>query len=230
MLYKFCLGATALAVNCSVSLVQADVGHVYHPQVDYLEKEVEYQRLWRDDGVDLQSASFSYAWHPRWSGELYLVKDLLTHTGGKIKAYEAEVKWQLTEQGEYWADWGLLFEAGRSRDISRYETAVGLLWEKDLPGRWIGTINGFVEYEFGSDIESEWETSLSAQLRYRQSPAFEPAFEIYLDDQDYAAGPVWVGQQRFSGRQQLRWELGALLSLNSATPDTQFKLSLEWEF
>lgn len=214
-------------------LARAELNRVYHPYVEQNEREFEYGAVWRDqanENIMLQRAGFGYAWAEHWFGEIYLLSESITHEGEQIRGYEAEIKWQLTEQGEYWADWGLLFEAGSAHDINRREVALGLLMEKEITPNWVSTLNLFAEYEFGKDIEDELETALRAQFRYRYSPVFEPALEFYLDDQDWAAGPVIIGVQKISGKKQLRWELGFLFGLDKETPDNNIRLGVEFEF
>jgi hypothetical protein len=67
-------------------------------------------------------------------------------------------------------------------------------------------------------------------LRYRYSVEFEPAFEFYLDDQDWAAGPALMGTVKLSSRKQLRWELGLLFGLDGDTPDNNVRGGIEFEF
>jgi hypothetical protein len=211
----------------------ADMTRVYQPYVEQGERELEYGATLRDLGgedVLLQRVGVGYAWSDKIFTEVYLLNELVDHQGETLKGYEFETKWQITEQGEYWADWGLLFEAGGARDIDRRELAVALLWAKELGSRWVATANTFVEYEYGDDVEAEVETALRAQFRYRYSAAFEPALEVYLDDQDWAAGPALMGVQKLGGRKQLRWEFGLLLALDSQTPDTNLRMGLEFEF
>lgn len=228
-----CRYALILMVACSWSMsAHAELNRVYHPYVEQHELEIEYGAVWRDvtnESVLLQRAGIGYAWSEHWFGEVYLLTESVTHEGEQIRGYEAEIKWQMTEQGEYWADWGLLLEAGSARDISRKELAIGLLMEKEITPEWIGTMNVFAEYEFGSDIKDEFETALRAQLRYRYSSAFEPAIELYLDDQDWAAGPAFTGVQKISPKKQLRWELGWLFGLDSVTPDSNIRIGIEFE-
>lgn len=228
----FCL-TTLLIFFLLCNTVCADVGRVYHPYVEQYERELEYGFSWHDfdsDHLFLQRAGFGYAWTDKTFTEIYLLTESITHEGEKIHGYEAEVKWQLTEQGEYSADWGLLVEVGTASDINRHEVAAGLLWEREFGQRWSGTINGFIEYEFGSDIQSESETALRTQLRYRHSPVFEPAIEVYLDDQEWAAGPAVMGAKKISAGKQLRWELGFLFGLESETPDNILRGGIEFEF
>ena len=226
--------ASILMVACSWSMnAHAELNRVYHPYVEQHEREIEYGAVWRDvtnESVLLQRAGMGYAWSEHWFGEVYLLTESVTHEGEQIRGYEAEIKWQMTEQGEYWADWGVLLEAGSARDISRKELAIGLLMEKEITPEWIGTMNVFAEYEFGNDINDEFETALRAQLRYRYSSAFEPAIELYLDDQDWAVGPAFTGIQKISAKKQLRWELGWLFGLDADTPDNSIRLGIEFEF
>lgn len=215
------------------ALAFADMNRVYHPYVEQLEREIEYGAVWRDidnENVLLQRAGFGYAWGEYWFGEIYLLKESINHDGDKIHGYEAEIKWQITDQGEYWADWGLLMEAESARDSSHRELAVALLMEKEITPSWISTVNLFAEYEFGDDVENEFETALRAQFRYRYSPGIEPAIEFYLDDQDWAAGPALTGVQKISTTKQIRWEIGWLVGLDADTPDNNVRLSIEFEF
>lgn len=213
--------------------VRAEIHRVYHPYVEQDERELEYGFALRDAGDSnllLNRVGMGYAWNDKLFTEVYLLNDSITHEGDKIRGYELEAKWQLTEQGEYWADWGLLMEIGTAKDINSHEFALGVLWEKELASDWVATANAIAEYEYGSDIKDEFETALRAQLRYRYSIRFEPAFEIYLDDQDWAAGPTLMGRVKLSGRTQLGWELGLLFGLNSDTPENNLRGGIELEF
>lgn len=226
--------ALLITIVCIASMnANAELNRVYHPYVEQHEREIEYGAVWRDvtdESLLLQRAGIGYAWSERWFGEIYFLTEAITHEGEKVHGYEAEIKWQMTEQGEYWADWGLLLEAGSAHDLSRKELALGLLMEKEITPVWIGTLNLFAEYEYGSDLEDEFETALRAQFRYRYASAFEPAVEIYLDDQDIAAGPAITGIQKISTKKQLRWELGWLFGLDADTPENNIRLNIEFEF
>ena len=230
---KYVISSALLFAALGTTQVQAEMNRVYHPYVEQNERELEYGFVLRDLGGDevlLNRAGMGYAWNDKLFTEVYLLTESLTHEGEQIRGYEAEVKWQITEQGEYWADWGLLVEAGTAKDISSHEFSAGILWEKELASRWVATANVIAEYEFGSDIEAEFESALRAQLRHRYSASFEPAIELYLDDQDWAVGPAFMGTIKLSGRQQLRWELGFLFGLDKDTPENNLRGLIEYEF
>ena len=120
----------------------------------------------------------------------------------------------MTEQGEYWADWGVVFELEKEDDLDAWEFSTGLLAEK----------------EWGSDIPDETETRLGLQARYRHSPGFEPAVEVYSGEDTRGIGPAVLGQLPLGGKRQLRWEAGAIFGLDSKSPDTTLRFLLEFEF
>jgi hypothetical protein len=206
----------------------ADTPGVYHPYVNAYEREVEVAFA-RRDGRTLQSLSLGYAWNERVSTELYLLREFATHSGPRAQGHELEVTVQLTEPGEFASDWGLLFEAADANGLDHHELAAGVLWERALPGRWVAAANVLVEYEFGDDVDAEFEAALRAQLRYRAGPALEPAIELYLDDLDHAIGPSLQGTWRLAPRRQLRWQAGVFLGLDATTPDS-VRAALELEF
>ncbi|HAU08968.1 MAG TPA: hypothetical protein DCS16_04440, partial [Gammaproteobacteria bacterium] len=107
--------------------------------------------------------------------------------GFELSALEFELKWQLTEQGEYSADWGLVFELEHGVEQDLDELSVGLLLEKEF-GRWSATANLFAIQEWGEDIKSEFETAFGLQARYRYSRLFEPALEFYLGQDTIGLG------------------------------------------
>jgi len=211
----------------------AAVDRIYHPYVELNEREVEYGFSWRDldgDPLYLDRLGFGYAWNDRVFTELYVLSESVSDEGELERGYEMELRWQLTEQGEFWADWGLLLELETADGASAHGVALGVLWEKELPARWTATLNLLGEYEFGDDVETEFESALRGQVRYRHSVELEPGLELYIDDQDMAVGPVLMGAQRLGGAKQLRWETGVVFGLDSATPAATLRGLVEYEF
>jgi hypothetical protein len=222
-----------VAVCGYCQLIMADITHVYHPYIEQNEREIEYGSTLRnvgDHSQQLENVGLGYAFSEHFFAEMYVLSESLDHDDDKVRGYELELKWQLTEQGEYSADWGFMLESGATSDWRSDEIAAGVLWEKELTGRWVGTMNGFLEYEYGSEIDNEFETAFRGQLRYRWTQAVEPALEMYLDDKDYAAGPVLTGVQRFGEGRRIKWEFGWLVGLDSVTPDNTLRGLLEYEF
>jgi hypothetical protein len=211
------------------------IDKIYHPYVQPLEQEFEWRATLqnRQPGVpdDLAVYRFAYARSlgEKWFGEVYLVGQRSEDAGFDIEAYEIEALRQLTEQGEYWADWGILFELEKERGRDAWEFAAGVLAEKEW-GRWSGTANLFAIQEWGSDVRDELETRLGLQARYRYSPAFEPAIEVYSGEDTRGMGPVALGMVRLGGKRQLRWEAGAIFGVDSKSPDTTLRFLLEFEF
>jgi hypothetical protein len=232
------LQACAAALVVVTMPLKADgvvIDKIYHPYVQPLERELEGRAIWQDaqpgrpDNLQVYRFAYGQAFGDRWFGELYLVGKNASGESFGIEAYEVELQRQLTEQGEYWADWGLLFELEKERDLDAWEFSTALLAEKEW-GRWSGTANLFLLHEWGEDVKDETETQLGLQARYRFSPAFEPAVEIYSGEDTRGIGPAVMGQVRLGGRRQLRWEAGAIFGVDSKSPDTTLRFLLEFEF
>jgi hypothetical protein len=225
----------ALFVTVSALADGPVVDKVYYPYVQPLERELEYRFIAQNDdndtldGVQIHRLGFGLSWSDRWFTELYVIGARTNTDSLSVEAYELEAKWQLTEQGEYWADWGLLFELGTERHGDVWEYGTTLLISKEL-GSWVTTANVGLEYEWGDDIANEWETTLSLQGRYRLTRGFEPAIEFYSGEDAKGLGPAFVGDIRTGGRTKLRWEVGVIFGLDSDSPDQTYRGLLEFEF
>jgi len=211
------------------------IDKIYHPYVQPLEQELEWRTIYQDeqpfaaDDIWLYQLAYGRSLNDRWFAEVYLVGEKSADESFELEAYELEAKWQLTEQGEFWADWGMLFELEKEANEDIWEFATAVLAEKEW-GKWSGAANFYVLREWGSDIENEWETKLNLQARYRYAKAFEPAIEFYSGQNTRALGPVILGQVNISNRQRLSWEFGAIFGLDSKSPNTTLRLLLEFEF
>lgn len=232
--------AIPLIIVCAMSSPSwADgnaVGKIYHPYVHLLEKELEYRFLFEDDNedsvVDHRKQHFfglGYALSDRVAIEAYLIAVDAPRDSFELEAYELEAKWQLTEQGEYFVDWGMVVELEREQDNGLWETSATLVALYEW-SHWLATGNFSLLYEWGSGIDNEWESALAAQLRYRLREAFEPALEIFSAQDTLAAGPVMTGLLRIGNRSKLRWAAGPIFGIESRSVDTTWKLELELEF
>lgn len=211
------------------------INKIYHPYVDALEKEVEFRSIFQDrqpnraNPKQIHQLSFGTAIGQSWFGEAKLVGDRSRAGSFDIEAFEFELKWQLTEQGEYSADWGLLFEYEQefAKDVQEFKT--GILAEKEF-GRFSGAANMFLIREWGRDIDNEFETALSLQARYRYSRALEPALELYSGQDTTAIGPVLLGNINVGIRKSFNWEAGVIFGVDNESPDQTFRLLFEYEF
>jgi hypothetical protein len=234
LLYGLTIG-TASGSSVFASVAAADglaIDKVYHPYVQPLEREIEFRWLRFDASGPGKNDIFRFGYGQSlsddWFAEIYIIggdeQDELS-----VDAYELEAKWQLTEQGEYSADWGMLFELEREADRPNWEFSTSVLVEKEW-GHTVGTANLGLAFETGSDINDELESFGAFQLRYRYSRALEPAVELYSGQNTLGAGPVLMGEQRFGVRKKLHWEFGAILGISDETPDTTLRALAEFEF
>lgn len=211
------------------------VNKVYHPYVDALEKELEYRSIFQDhkpingDSKQLHLLSLGRSIGDNWFAELNLAGAKNRHDRFDLNAYELELKWQLTEQGEYSADWGMLFEYERKPGQDYQEMVVGVLAEKEL-GRWSGTANLLFINERGDDTGDEFETAFAMQARYRKSRSFEPAMEFYVGQNSMAIGPAILGSALVGVRKSINWEAGLMFGVTNVSPDATLRLLLEFEF
>lgn len=232
---KILSALSALAVSGSVLADGLVVDKVYHPYVDALEKELEYRSVVQDTQPGKQNLaqvhqlSLGTAIGDQLFAEVYLIGAKNRASGFAVEAWEAELKWQLTEQGEYGIDWGLLFEYEDERRLDAHEVSIALLAEKEL-GRFSTTANLFVVNEWGKDVVDEVETVLSLQARYRGNPAFEPGVEFYAGQDARGLGPVLQGSIITGSRKSVHWEAGAIFGLGHQSPDNTWRFQLEYEF
>jgi len=211
------------------------IDKVYHPYVDALETELEVRALVQDEQsgritpAQIYQMSLGTALSDAVFGEVYVHGAKDRNGEFRADAWEVELKWQLSEQGEYWADYGLLFEYEDERSLDAREFTVGFLAEKEL-GNWSTAANLFVIREWGDDIRAEFETALAMQARYRMRESFEPALEFYAGQDTRGLGPVLQGTLRTGLRRSLHWEAGLIFGLDTTSPDQTWRFLFEYEF
>ncbi|WP_416308672.1 hypothetical protein [Neptunicella sp. SCSIO 80796] len=210
----------------------AVVDKVYHPYVLANERELEWRFTSRqnDNGNVLsQRLAYGYALSDVVSVEGYLVFERDQSDDFGLQGYEIETRWMLTEQGQYWADWGVLFEVEKEHQRDNWEASAGLLVEKEFTHTSL-TLNMLMIYEWGNDIANEMESEFRLKYRYRWIPELQPAIELYTGEDFVGLGPAFMGVHRYEGSKQLKWELGFIAGLNGDSKDHTLRFSLEWEF
>lgn len=224
--------ACVLLISKHVHADGAVVDKIYHPYVLPNEMEFEWRLSSRqfDQGNELaQWFSFGVSVAEDVILELYLVGERDEFDDFSLQGYEIETRWMLTQQGQYWADWGLLFEIERQKNDDNYEVSAGLLFEKEFD-RMSLTLNAFLIYEWGNTVDNEFETQFRAQWRYRWLPQLQPAIEIYQGEGFTGIGPAFMGIQRFSGQRQLKWEASFITAIDAINKDHTLRLAIEYEF
>ena len=211
------------------------IDKIYHPYVHPLEQELEIRLLQQNnqsgiaDNTRMYRLVYGRSLSDRLFIEAYLVGQGSSSESLDLQSIEMEIKWQLTEQGEYWADWGVLAELSKGIGNNIYEASIGLIAEKEF-GHWSGTTNFIIEQEWGSGIDDELESVFSLQTRYRYSQTLEPGIEFYAGQNSIGVGPVLMGQAKLVGPKKLKWEAGVIFGLDSKSPDTSVRLLFEYEF
>ena len=230
------LVASAALLAMSALQVEADgssVAKIYHPYVQPLERELEL-RLVAEQGranedVRRWRLGYGQALNSSFFAELYVIGEAEGPDAGDVTAYELEGLWQLTEQGQYTTDWGLLFELEKEHREDAWEFSTALLAERAW-GAWVGTANAHLTREWGADLRDEWETRLGLQGRYRLSPRLEPAIEFHAAEDLLALGPAVLGTERLGIRRKLHWEVGLFAGLDADSPELSARGQLEYEF
>ncbi|MEZ7493262.1 hypothetical protein QO198_17070 [Pseudoalteromonas distincta] len=229
------LSFTALCLLVFSIQAKADgivVDKVYHPYVLPFEREFEWRLVSHqtDSGNILaQRLGGGGAINDTMALEGYIVGERDDNGDFGLEAYELELRWQLIEQGKLWADWGALFELEKKHNEDVYEATSGFVIEKEF-GKTSLTMNAFLVYEWGQDIQNEWESEFRAQYRYRYRSAFQPSIEVYVGEDFVGIGPGFIGLQRFDGQKQLKWEAGFITEISQSEKNHSFRLALEFEF
>ncbi|MDN3476513.1 hypothetical protein [Pseudoalteromonas sp. APC 3355] len=229
------LSFTAVCVLLLPTQANADgivVDKVYHPYVLPFEREFEWRLVSHqtDSGNILaQRLGSGGAINDTMALEGYIVGERDDNGDFGLEAYELELRWQLIEQGKLWADWGALFELEKKHNEDVFEATSGFVIEKEF-GKTSLTMNAFLVYEWGQDIQNEWESEFRAQYRYRYRSAFQPSIEVYVGEDFVGIGPGFIGLQRFDGQKQLKWEAGFITEISQSEKNHSFRLALEFEF
>ncbi len=234
-LLKIILATLLLSYSMMVFSDGNSIGKVEHPYIQMQEKEITFSSFYQNDSdpkrdnILKHKLGFGWALSERWFAEINISGKKQPDESLTESSYEVELKHQLTEQGEYSADYGLLMGYENNDDINIEEVFVGLITEKQW-GKWVGTTNITGIYEWGSDITNEFETRFAAQARYRYKASLEPAIELYSGEFNKGIGPVLTGFKRIAPGKKLFWEFGVIIGIDKDSPDQTYRALLEYEF
>jgi hypothetical protein len=225
---------TALPLLLAGGWAAADIDRVYHPYVDPLETEIEWRAVIAENDGDadrerqLHRLAIGRALAERLFVEGYLIGEKDSGESLSLSGYEVEALYQLSEPGEYWADWAAIVEIERDIERNIWEVGAGVVLEKEF-GTTSVALNLISKYEFGRGIDNELELEGALQWRWRWRESFEPAIEYYVGDGTHGLGPVLTGTNRFGAR-KLKWELGVIFGISNDTPEHTLRTLVEFEF
>ena len=220
----------AIAGKCYADGMVVD--KVYHPYVIANEREIEWRFMssqTEDYNVLAQRVGFGYSFLENVAVEIYLIGERDEQENFQLSAYEIETRWMMTQQGQYWADWGMLFELEKLKGENDYEASLGLIVEKEF-GRESLTLNFFAIHEWGQNIRDEWESEFRLQYRYRYLPELQPAVELYTGEDFVGIGPSIMGVHRIDRQRQIKWEAGFITEVAHSGKNHTLRFALEYEF
>ncbi len=217
--------------------------HVYSPYVEQGELEVEWKNNYDFDhnkdksGASSQKFALGYGVNNFWATEIYAIveKDGETGSSYNLNGVEFENIFQLTERGQYWADFGLYTAYTHSlKSGTPNEAELKLLVAKDT-GMLTHYANIQLARENGDEASNSTEVGFKWSTRYRLDEKFMPGFEIHsnfgslnhfnYDDQKHQVGPMFYGRL-FNN---FRYEIGYLIGTSKEAPDGQLKSLIEYE-
>ena len=244
------VAALLIASLFSISTRDAHAGFkVYTPYVEMGELEIEYRPSVTVDGDAAKDneqkhlLGIGYGVNSWWFTELYAEWEREAGPGesAKFEAIEWENRFQLTNPGEYWADFGLLVEYERSDDDkSPDKIELALLFAKEL-GQFDAAYNLIFEKEVGGGASNDVELAQAFQLKYRLDKAFEPGIELFnefgaigdmpdFDGQKHYIGPIATGVIPLNDTGlKLKYNAGYLFGVSDAAEDGVVKAIIELE-
>jgi hypothetical protein len=215
--------------------------YVATPAVESGEREIELRlgTATEDPRHSAASLAFGYGVTPWWATEIYGKWNRSDAT--RFDAFEWENRLQLTEAGQYFADFGLLVELERPHDRAEgYELRLGPLLQKDL-GPVQANVNVLVGRRYRSSEPQVTELGYQWQIKYRWRPAFEFGAQGFGDigpwnhwaaahEQSHVLGPAIFGKVGLGGRQAVKYDAALLFKVSSAAPGRTLRAQIEYEF
>ena len=243
MKYKSTIAATILVASASAIAGPAD--YIYTPAVEYGEKEIDFKYgTGRQGDAARESAAsigFGYGAKEWWFTEFYVKYKAADFQRTKYDALEWENKFQLTEQGQYPVDFGLILEIERPTDRSEgWEVKWGPLFQTDF-GKWQFNGNVLFERNYRADTPSDTVLQYQWQVKYRLQESFEYGLQGFgevgkwdnwspTDQRDHKLGPAIFGKLPLGNRQAIKYNAAWLLGASQAAYDHTLRLQVEYEF
>ena len=219
---------------------------VYSPIVEKGEVELEARGSYdideraSKDNVQKHKYALGYGVTDRWFTEIYGEIERTKNDDDEdldfsFTALSWENRFQLTEQGQYWADVGLYLEYEASFENKHPDNIeTKLLLEKSFE-KFTHTANIILEQNVGRHPGEDLVGGFAWSSKYRLSQVFQPGFEWHSDfgeigqtvsyqDQKHQIGPVFYGKLG-----HVKYDVGYLFGASDAAPKGEIKWIVEYE-
>lgn len=174
-----------------------------------------------------------------WATELYVNYEQEPGEKLQVEEYEWENRFQLTPQGKYWADLGVLTELEIPRfQKDPYGFRVGPILSKDV-GRTTVQLNLLAGHQYGTNAGNGVELSYRARLQYRYTPVFSPLLEAYgqpvgkigrWGSPRHQVGAGFSGRYRVGEGRSFRYSAVLLSGVSQSAANLTGVMRLEYEF
>lgn len=229
----------ALALVLVTETARADDFIVYSAYVTQGQTELELRGYQQRDGNPEFNARRAYeiavahGFTSCWRPEIYLGEYKRAPGKGQQRVgNEFENVFQLTPQGEYWADAGLLlsYESNTQSGVPN-ALEFGALLEKRLE-RFDQRLNQIWEKQVGGGTNNKYALRTAYRMTYAIPRAFAPGLEMYLRPNDNAnqLGPILAGEFARANGSALEYRFGVVFGLNSSSPRQTLLAHLQYEF
>jgi|SRR5579859_680488 len=239
---KRSLGLLLLGIGTaafSLAAMADDDFNIYSPYVTQGQSEVEFRGHQVSDGdPTLQGErtyeiSVAHAFTSWWRPEVYLgTYERQPGQPNSFDGHEFENVFQLSDAGQYWADFGFLASYERkSQPGVTSKVEFGPLIEKQV-GHIRQRLNFIWEKEVGGDADPKYAFRSAYLFTYSFTQALAPGFEAYYRpaDSSHQLGPALYGEIPSSSGNELEYSAALVFGLNKGAPNRTFVLRLEYEF
>jgi hypothetical protein len=215
---------------------------IYSPYVEPGELSLEYSgnRTFdkAPDKNNIQEHQFAveYGATSRWETEFYANFGKEPDASFKMSSVEWENRFQLSEQGQYWVDPGLLVSYAHAIDKGDPDSLeIKLLLAKDV-GRFTNIANVGFSQDLGPHAAGGPDYAFLWSTRYRYSEQVQPGFEIqsglgqdsalrHFSQQEHYIGPALYG--RLFGH--VKYEAAWLAGVSDASATSAARALVEYE-
>jgi hypothetical protein len=235
-----------LALQPQLAHAFGPADYVLTPNVTYGEREIDFKAgSWKksdEERFRAWSLGYGYGITQRWATELYVkYESFASEHLSKFDAVEWENKFQLTEQGEYPVDAGLVLEIERPKDRSEgYEVLLGPLFQKEI-GKVQLNGNLLFQRHVRVDTPQHTEFGYQWQAKYRWKQEFEIGVQGFgevgtwnhwdpASERTHRLGPAVFGKLPMGGGQAIRYNAAWLIGAGSGAPNNTIRTQVEYEF